>query len=168
MKCQQPRGVHVSTRSSDPSWSLDESSFTPNSLQLLQVSSAARAHTRASWTTDGGERAQAGWGGLPSPRDHWGVKKWRHELVWFVNGLRLWSAWLCLVRYPAGLFHFIWPWQRDLHCTKRPGWRDGLKLTSRVIFRDAEALFWSTAGREIQFSPRGHFTPPPQHQTAHI
>lgn len=63
--------------SSDSVWrSLEEISFTPNSLQLLQVSSAARAHTRASWTTDGGERAQAGWG---ASRVRETTVKWRRE-----------------------------------------------------------------------------------------
>lgn len=62
--------------SSDPSWSLDAISFTPNSLQLLQVSSAARAHTRASRTTDGAERAQAGWG---ASRVRETTVKWRRD-----------------------------------------------------------------------------------------
>lgn len=40
--------------------SLDEISFTPNSLQLLQVSSAARAHTHVHPGQLTVERAQAG------------------------------------------------------------------------------------------------------------
>lgn len=78
--------------------SLDEISFTPNSLQLLQVSLAARAHTHVHPGQLTVERAQAGelpgWCPPASPRDHCALKRGRYELVFILT-------WVCPLICPV-------------------------------------------------------------------